>query len=300
LDPDSFTQSNHPAFHYQSMLADRVRMQRYRRAIAATVRPGDVVADLGTGTGVLAIMACQTGAARVYAVDHRPRSLWVADRLVRANGVQDRVRLVEGDAREVQLDEPVDVIVNELIGDFGTDERIAECVGAFARRHLAPAGRVLPSRLRTRLVPVEYRGEFRGVWSEGFHGLDLRAGNAFPCREDAVMYALRERPRELAEAAVVEDIHFGGDMAERATERAVHFAIAQAGMLQGFVGSFEATLAAGIEIDNYPCYPGCHWQNWHWPVSPPRALDPGREIRGRLRMPLGGVALGWKLTWELV
>jgi hypothetical protein len=113
------------------------------------------------------------------------------------------------------------------------------------------------------------------------------------------MYALRERPRELAEPLVLEDIHFGSDMAERTTEREVHFRVAQAGTLQGFVGFFEATLAAGIEIGNYPCYPGCHWQNWHWPVSPPRALTPGREIRGRLSMPLGGVAHGWKLAWEL-
>ena len=110
IEPDKFTETNNPALYYQDMLADHVRMERYRQAINRVIRPGDVVADLGTGLGVLALMAYQAGAARVYAVDNRPRSLWVAEQIVRANGAENDVHLVEGDAREVQLPEPVDVI----------------------------------------------------------------------------------------------------------------------------------------------------------------------------------------------
>jgi predicted RNA methylase len=39
---------------HRGMLSDRIRMQAYRQAIHAMVREGDVVADLGTGTGILA------------------------------------------------------------------------------------------------------------------------------------------------------------------------------------------------------------------------------------------------------
>lgn len=78
VDPSQFTETNHPALHYQQMLADHLRMQRYRQAIAQTVRTGDLVADLGTGLGVLALMAVQAGTARVYAVDNRPNALWMA------------------------------------------------------------------------------------------------------------------------------------------------------------------------------------------------------------------------------
>ena len=64
-----WTAGNHPAVHYQDMLSDHERMRRYRQAIEAVVRPGDVVADLGTGLGVLALMAVRAGASFVYAID---------------------------------------------------------------------------------------------------------------------------------------------------------------------------------------------------------------------------------------
>src|SRR5262249_46548475 len=47
------------------MLEDRIRTSRFIHAIRRTVRPNDVVVDLGTGSGVLAVAAAQAGAKRV-------------------------------------------------------------------------------------------------------------------------------------------------------------------------------------------------------------------------------------------
>lgn len=294
-----FRESNHPALYYQAMLADRVRMARYQDAIRSLVRPGDVVADLGAGTAVLALMAVRAGAARVYAVENRPHVLPLAERIVQANGYGDRIKLVEADVREVQLAEPVDVIVNELIGDFGTDENIAECVRAFANRHLAPQGRILPRRLRTFLVPVQYGDEFRGVYRRDFHGFDLRPALDFPTQAEPVMYGLRHPPKMLAPAACAEDIAFGSDMPERAMPVSHTFEIDTGGVLQGFVGYFEAELSDGICLRSLPCYAGCHWQNWNWPVTPPRDVTPGQRIEATLRMHPNTLAAGWTLDWQL-
>jgi SAM-dependent methyltransferase len=299
IDLDAVTKSNHPSHHYEAMLADAPRMQAYRRAIEAAVRPGDVVADLGTGTGVLALMAAQAGASRVYAIDRRPRSLWIADAIVRANGAADRVRLVEGDVRELSLDEPVDVIVNELIGDFGTDEDIFDAVAQFARANLAPAGRIVPETLQTFLVPVQYGAEFRGVWADDFHGLDLRAGNAFASKPEAEMRVLHERPLELASPQILEDIHFGRKMGERVETIEVAFDLTAAGTLQGFVGYFHSTLVAGVHLSNYPSYPSCHWNTWHWPVSPALEVAPGQRIVAQLDAKTGYAAVGWSLDWSI-
>ena len=298
--PKALRETSHPALYYQDMLSDHRRMERYRAAIEQVVKPGDVVVDLGTGLAVLAIMAAQAGASRVYAVDVRPQVIPFAERVVAANGFADVITLVQSDATRLELPEPVDVIINELIGDFGTDENIHECVQAVAETHLKPGGKVLPNRLTTHLVGVCYEDEFRGVFRDAYQGIDLSAAisDATPFEPAAVMYGLRYKPIELTRSVTIEKIDFEKPMPQRAYEYELELEVLQDGDLQGLVGYFDAELAPGISLDNYPCYPGCHWVNWHWPLMPVLPVSVGEKLRGALVTPHMNVASVWRWQWR--
>ena len=54
---------------HRRFVADRPRLDALARAINAVVRPGDVVIDLASGTGILGLLACRAGAARVYSIE---------------------------------------------------------------------------------------------------------------------------------------------------------------------------------------------------------------------------------------
>src|SRR5471032_1272785 len=89
---------------HRQYVSDRARVDAFARAIASVVRPGDVVVDLGCGTGILGLLACRAGAARVYAIDSGSM-LDVARRLARANGFADRIVHVPGHSTRVTLPE---------------------------------------------------------------------------------------------------------------------------------------------------------------------------------------------------
>ena len=57
---------------HQVMLGDRVRLRAYDEAMRRTVRPGDVVVDVGAGTVVLSLLALRHGASHVYAIEGAP------------------------------------------------------------------------------------------------------------------------------------------------------------------------------------------------------------------------------------
>lgn len=80
------------------------------------VKPGDVVCDVGTGSGILAIAAARLGASRVLAVDEDAVAVRVARENVARNGVASVVRVVAGDLLR-GVDEPADVIVANIVAD---------------------------------------------------------------------------------------------------------------------------------------------------------------------------------------
>lgn len=156
---------------------DRARLEALKRAIDEVIRPGDVVVDVGTGTGVLGILAVKAGAGRVYAIESDP-VIRIARALAAENGVGDRMRFIAGDARRVRLPEKADVMVMDAVGRFGVDPHMAEVLPAI-RKWLRPGGRVVPERSEVWVAPLRdprfhrrhvRAGEYLGIATKAFQG----------------------------------------------------------------------------------------------------------------------------------
>jgi SAM-dependent methyltransferase len=135
------------------MLHDDRRTGHYIAALREAVRPEDVVLDLGTGSGVLAIAAVRAGARHVYAVEASDIAD-VAERVFADNAVDDRVTLIRGWSRDIELPEPADLLVTEVIGNEPFEEEILETTLDARRRLLKPGGRLLPHTLELLARPL--------------------------------------------------------------------------------------------------------------------------------------------------
>jgi predicted RNA methylase len=142
-------------------LKDEARTLAFRAAIRAVVRPGDVVADIGAGTGILSFFAAEAGAERVYAVEMDPVLVAALRRSLELNpSIADRIRVLEGDAAEVDLPKNVDVVVAELIETGLVDEQQVPVLNALRSREvITPSTRVVPAAYDTtlQLVSAEHR-----------------------------------------------------------------------------------------------------------------------------------------------
>ena len=143
---------------YYAMTNDVVRNQAYRTAFEQQV-PGKVVVDVGTGQdAILARMCVEAGAKKVYALEILPDSYEKAKALVHRLGLDDRIEVLLGNAMDIELPEPADVCVSEIVGAIGGSEGAAVILNDVWR--LLDHGTQIPSRSLTAIAAVTLPEEF--------------------------------------------------------------------------------------------------------------------------------------------
>ena len=129
---------------HQTLLSDRNRNQLFYRALSNTITNGSTVLDIGSGSGIWAVAAARLGAHRVVAIEYEPLLIGVIKALASENGVADRVEVILGDSRQVQLGNEFDVVISETIGHLVFDESIVPIMIDARERFLKPGGVLIP------------------------------------------------------------------------------------------------------------------------------------------------------------
>jgi protein arginine N-methyltransferase 1 len=281
---------------YGRMMADGARLGAYARALEATVRPGAVVLDIGTGTGILALLACRFGAERVYAVDPAD-AIRIAREVARANGVADRIEFIQDLTTRVSLPRPADVIVFDLRGVLPLFQGCVATVRDARERLLAPGGVLVPRADTLMAAPLEAPAAWEDAAGPGTPlGFDLSAA-----RRAAVHDWTRGRvspdqllapPRAWAvlDYRSVAAPHVGGTAG---------WTVGRAGTSHGLAVWFEADLAEGIGFGSGP---GTHtvYQTAFFPWPEPVAVKAGDHVRAEIqaRLVAGEYLWQWDSTVE--
>ena len=267
---------------HRLMVADAIRTGTYRKALAATIKPGDVVLDAGAGTGIMAMLAVQAGAGKVYAVE-RSGIVEIARRLVEQNGMGDRIEVIHSDVESVELPEQVDAIVGEWMGCYGVDENLLAPVIVARDRWLKPGGSVLPEAVTAWMAPIEDEDLAAGLafWHSRPYGLDLgpvAEGSANEVRmghHDSTADKLLAEPEELwrtdVRAVTVEE-------ARRPLGAQLRFSARRQGRLSALAAWFVARFPDGSTLTNAPDAAETHWGRSVFPLNWPIAVDPGDRI----------------------
>ncbi|TFF84203.1 methyltransferase domain-containing protein, partial [Candidatus Thorarchaeota archaeon] len=143
------------ALHAVSLLSHKSRLQKFNRAIRKVVKEEDYVVDIGTGTGVLAMMASRAGARRVTAIDINGESLKYARLATKVNGLDGGIEFKQGHFKEFFPKEKADVVICEMLSSMMLIEQQVPAAAHANAEILKPDGLMLPSAVDVYVVPVE-------------------------------------------------------------------------------------------------------------------------------------------------
>ena len=147
-----------PGWHIP-MLADQDRNNAFQAAIEKVVKPGDVVLDIGTGSGLLSMMAVRAGAKHVYACEMVDAMAMVAQEIVDNNGYGDQITIIDKSSFDLvmgqDLPEKVDVIVSETFDFALVGEGALNNLRHAKETFLKAGGRIIPESAKLNAVILE-------------------------------------------------------------------------------------------------------------------------------------------------
>jgi SAM-dependent methyltransferase len=289
---------------HRTMICDRVRTGAFRRAIDSVVRPGDIVLDVGAGSGILSVFAARAGAARVYAVE-RTSAAVLAHELAAANGVAEIVQVIHGDVTDVEPPERVDVIVSEWLGGFGIDEGMLAPVIAARDRWLKPGGAMIP-RLVTAwaaLVHDRYLAEMVEFLRHTPYG--LKFDDLAEKTVNEIFYsgtfrhlAARDRRSEPSQLWTTDAALIPLPQAQAPHQAEIVLPVRDHGTANALALWFSTELAPGISLSVGPGDPPTHWGMTTAPLRSPVELTPGMAVHAKVRTAPARPAGTWT-SWAI-
>lgn len=280
---------------YGGMIADSVRIAPYTQAIEASVRPGNVVVDLGCGPGYFALIACRAGARRVYAID-LAEIVQFGRHFATANSFADRIEFLQGDSRQIQLPERADVIVSDIRGALPFSGHSMVSLEDARQRFLAEGGILIPQRdtLYAAIVESEtFYDEIRSPWQSSDKGLDLSPALACVLND---VHSTHITPEQLVtEPQSWWVIEYMKSPSIRAAAT-LHFRTTRRATANGIAVWFDTQLFGKIGFSCAPGGPKTVYGHSFLPWLEPVPISTGQEIQVELHADLVGGDYIWR--WE--
>jgi len=260
------------------MLNNQVRNVAFYRAIADTIQPGDLVLDIGTGTGLLSMMAARLGAGHVYTCEFNPVLYQKALEIIHLNGFSNQITVFNKLSFDLTPQDipSCEVLVTETIADDVFGENILKIVDDAQKRLLKPQAKIIPQTVRVYLALVESRHWMEKLWvfPDNTCGFDLSPINE---HQGTWLYVTpKDRPyyQMLSEPIAV----FDADLAQPyPSQKKTLVELKHPGTCHGMLIWGEYRLSEGNYLNTGPNSPQTSWNQMFYAFANAGAGIPVQE-----------------------
>jgi tetratricopeptide (TPR) repeat protein len=272
-----------PAWHVP-MMNDVLRNEAYVKALTAAVTEQTNVLEIGTGSGLLAMIAARLGARQVVTCEGVPLIAATARDIVAANGRSSSVSIISKMSRDlvvgVDLPQRANLLVSEILSSELLGEGVLDSIEDAKRRLLDPNAKIIPAA--GSVVFALFGGEAikKNMMVDDVLGFDLSGFNAIASRK---RYIHRHDLdvgllTDTAEAFVFDFVGCDHFPAERKTLR---LPITAAGVCYGVAQWIRLRLDDNFMFENHPSVktPASSWQTCFYRFPVPIRVRPGQTAR---------------------
>ncbi len=248
-------QENVQNWHYW-MMNDTARNLPYQEAINHHVTPQTLVLEIGTGSGLLAMMAAKAGAAQVITCEGQDLIAERARQIIQVNGFQDQIRVINKLSRDLvisdDLPELADILITEIFGAWLPSEGALEAINHALSHLLKPSAKVIPSGANLYLMPIECLELHQRYWVDQVVGFDLSSFNEFQYPQTAFIGQIDQHVyRALSDPYCFAQLDFCHRPMEL-FEQVIEIPVLEDGMLHAFCTWFDLLVDDNVMLTTGP------------------------------------------------
>jgi tetratricopeptide (TPR) repeat protein len=137
-----------PEWHVP-MMNEQNRNQAYFDALKAVVKPNSTVFEIGTGSGLLAMMAAKLGAKQVTTCESVPLIAETASQVIKDNKFEKTIKVIDKKSADIEIGKDLstqaDILVSEIFSSELLGEYVLPSLEDAKKRLLKPQGKVIPA-----------------------------------------------------------------------------------------------------------------------------------------------------------
>ena len=271
-----------PLWHIP-MMNEQERNQAFHDALQAVVTPQATVFEIGTGSGLLAMMAARLGARQVVTCEAVPLIAETARTIVARNGYQDRVTVLAKPSNAVQVGQDLpakaDVLVHEVFSSELLGEHVLPAIEDAKARLLRAGGQIVPAAASIMIALVGGDELARNLHVGESFGFDLSDFNAIHPRKRP-LYREDLAPVLLSEPVAAFRFDFMKDAHFPAERKRLDIRATQSGQCHGVIQWIRIELGHGIVFENHPARRRAvsNWQHTIYGFGEPVPVQQGELV----------------------
>ena len=269
-----------PAWHIP-MVNDEERNKAYDLALRRAVRPGDLVLEVGTGSGLVAMMAARAGAAKVVSCEVLPLMADIAREVVAKNGLSERITILTRKSTQLQvgaeLPAPADVFVSELLNIGMLSPNMLPVLQHARENLLKPGARIIPAAAVVHAALIEAPQLYRVNPVRQISGFDLSPLDKLRSPGYAQIDMAADLIRQLSQPFRALDFDFRQNMPER-DAKLLQVTATTSGIVHGIAFWFDLLMDEEIVYSSASPARSNHWKQAAEFFAKPIAVQPGDRV----------------------
>ncbi len=237
------------------MLTDENRLDAYVKALREIITPESIVLDLGAGTGIFSVLACEFGAKKVYSVEVNHLIHLLKD-VIKERGYDSKIEIIQKLSTDIDLEEKANVMVSDIHGAFPLFESSIETIIDTRQRLLTDDAILIPRKETIYFALSESESIYKhnvGRYLQKFHGFRIPSAERLVYNQ--YFSAKDKSERLLTQPGIFAEINHQTNT-ELSFERLFEWEVIEDGIAHGLRGWFENELSDNngvtnsIEIEN--------------------------------------------------